>query len=293
MPSYYQSHPSRVQHSQDEPFFSPVPPQVHYLREMHVCRVFRSIKSTLLRDASEDFRIPNFVQLFRPQIEEDWGHEISGLVLGCDQNVLLHSMCIKLQNGLSYYRQPFHCPTLVECLGLDCKVEYTNANQGIMPESHNIWVQFTESDLDNTFQGRVPSIPVTYFSWTLRMQILQFLERLPAGTTILTFSKRCKKTQQWILRPQVEEYAVVIPTKYNDPHGWAGCVDGFILVVKQTDMMHIVSVGAIVGLAHLVRENAESDRIDSIWLVNHHVYLDTYGSVYQVTMPESRCAGGR
>jgi len=103
--------------------------------------VCRSIKSTSLRDASEDFGIPNIGQLFRTQIEEDWGHEVSGLVLGYDQNVLLHSIFIKLQNRLLYYHQPFHNPTSVECLGLDCKVEYTNANQGIMPESHNIWVQ--------------------------------------------------------------------------------------------------------------------------------------------------------
>jgi hypothetical protein len=45
---------------------------------------------------------------------------------------------------------------------------------------------------------------------------------------------------------------VGIPTKYKDPHGWADCVDRFIQVVKQTDMIHIVPVEAIVGLAHLV-----------------------------------------
>jgi len=44
--------------------------------------------------------------------------------------------------------------------------------------------------------------------------------------------------------------------------------------------MHIVPVGAIVGLAHLVRENAAVGGIDSIWLVNNHVYLDTYWTVY-------------
>jgi hypothetical protein len=274
------AHLLRLQHCQDEPFFRPVSPQVHHLRETHVRGVCRSIKLTSLRDASEDFGIPNFGQLFRAQIEEDWGPEVSGLVLGYDQNVLLDSIFIKLQNGLSYYRQPFHCPTSVERLGLDCKVEYTDANQGIMPESHNIWVQYTESDHDNTFQGRVPSFPVLYFSWTPPNQILQFQERLPAGKAISTFSKRCKKTQQWILRPQVQEYAVVIPTKYKDPHGWADCVDGFIRVVKQIDMMHIVPVGAIVGPAHLVRENAASERIDSVWLVNNHVDLDTYWTVY-------------
>jgi len=202
-------------------------------------------------------------------------------VLGYDQNVLIDSVFIKLQNGLLYYRQPFHCPTSVEHLRHDCKVEYTDANQGIMPESHNIWVQYTDSDLDNTFQGRVPSVPVLYFSWTPLNQILQFHERLPAGKSISTFSKRCKKTQRWILCPQPQEYAVVIPTKYKDPHGWADCVDGFIRDVKKTDKMHIVPVRAIVGPAHSVRENnAASGRIDSVWLVNNHVDLDTYWTVY-------------
>jgi hypothetical protein len=66
-----------------------------------------------------------------------------------------------------YYRQPFHNPTSVERLGLDCKVVYTNANQGIMPEAHNNWVQYMQSeehDLNITFQGQIPSFSVLYFS---------------------------------------------------------------------------------------------------------------------------------
>ena len=223
----------------------------------------------------------NFAQLFLTQIEVDWGHEVSGRVLGYDQNVLIDSLFIELQNGLLYYRQPFHCPTSVERLGLDWKVAYTDANQGIMPGSHNIWAQYTDSDLNNTFQGRVPSFPVLYFSWTPQKQILQFQERLPTGRSISTFSKTCKKAQQWISRPQPQEYVVVIPTKYKELHGWADCVDGLLRVVKQTDKMHIIPVGAIVGPAHLVLEdNAASDRIDSVWLVNNHVDLDTYLTVY-------------
>jgi hypothetical protein len=74
---------------------------------------------------------------------------------------------------------------------------------------------------------------------------------------------------------------VVISTKYKDLHGWADCIDVFIWVVKQTDKMHIVPVGALIGPAHLVRQNyAASDRIDSIWLVNTHVDLNTYWTVY-------------
>jgi hypothetical protein len=67
----------------------------------------------------------------------------------------------------------------------------------------------------------------------------------------------------------------------------------FILVVKQKAMMHIVSVEAIVGLAHWVRENAASDRINTIWLVNNHPDVNTHWIVHEVTMPESRCDGGR
>jgi hypothetical protein len=243
--------------------------------------VCRNIKLTSLRDASVHFEIPTFRQLFRIQIADDWGHEVSGLVLGYDQKVLIHSLFIKLQNALLYYRQPRYCPTSVERLGLDCKVEYTDANQGIMPESHNIWVQYTDCDLYNTFQSRVPSFTVLYFGWTPLNQIVQFQDHLLAGKSISTFSRRCKKTQQWILRPQPQEYAVVILTKYKDPHCWAECVDGSIRVVKQADTMHSVPVRAIVGPAHLVRENnAASDRIDSVWLVNNHVDLDTYWTVY-------------
>jgi len=83
-----------------------------------------------------------------------------------------------------------------------------------MPESQNIWVQYTDSDLANIFQGRVSSLPVLYFRWTPPNQILQIQKCLPSGRTILTFSKICEKTQQWVLHPQPQEYAVVIGTKY-------------------------------------------------------------------------------
>jgi len=151
------AHPYHLWNCPKEPFLRPVSPQVHHLRETHVRGVCRSFKLTSLKNASIDCGIPNVGQLFRTQIEDDWGHAVSGLVLGYDQNVLIESVCIKLQNGLLYYRQPFHCPTSVERLGLDCKVEYTDANHGIMPESYIIRAQYTGSDLENTFQGRVPS----------------------------------------------------------------------------------------------------------------------------------------
>jgi len=221
-----------LHHCQKQPFLQPVSQQVHHLRETHVRDMCRSIKLTSLRDASVDFGIPNFGRLFRTQSEDDWRQEVSGLVVGYEQYILIDSVFIKLQNGLLYYRQPFHCPTSVEHLRLDCKVEYMDAKQGLMPESDNIWVQYTDSDLDNTFQCQVPSFPVVYFSWTAPNQILQIQERLPAGHSISTFSKRCKMTEQWILCPQPQEYAVVFPTRYKDLDVWADCVDGFIWIVK-------------------------------------------------------------
>jgi len=201
------AHPFGLETLQDKPYIHPVSRQVYHLRETHVHGVCRNIKSTSLRDVSEDSRIPNFGQLFRMQIEEDWGHKVSGLMLRYNQNVLIDSIFSKLQNGLLYYCQPFHNPTSVESLGLDCKVEYSNANPGTMPEAHDIWVQYMQSeqnDFDNTFQGRTPWVPSLYFSCTTPNQILQFQEYLAARNTISTFSKRCKKTQQWVLCPQAQ-----------------------------------------------------------------------------------------
>jgi len=154
------AHLLHLQRIQDEPMVQPESQQAYDLWETHVRGVCRSIKLTPIRDASQDFRIPTCEERFRSQIDEDWGHEVSGLVLGYDQNVLIHRIYIDLQNGLLYYRQCFDCPAFLEHLGLDCKVEYTNANEGIMPEAHDIWVQYTQSeenDLDNTFQGQILS----------------------------------------------------------------------------------------------------------------------------------------
>ena len=69
---------------------------------------------------------------------------------------------------------------------------------------------------------------------------------------------------------------VVIPIKRKDLDGRAECIDRFIWVVKQISKMHIVPIIAIVGLAHLVKENAALGDIDSISLVTNHVDLDSY-----------------
>jgi hypothetical protein len=156
-----------------------------------------------------------------------------------------------------------------------------------MPEAYNIWVQYMQSeenDLDNTIQGSIPSFPVLYFSWTPPNQILQFQKRLPAGKVISTFSQWCKNTQQWVSRPQVQEYTVVIPTKYKDFNCCADCVHGFIRIVKQINSTHIVSSGAVFVPAHLVGENAASGGIDSVWLVNDHVELNTSSATTLVSV---------
>jgi hypothetical protein len=53
--------------------------------------VRRSIKLTSLSVASEYFGISNCGELFGMQIEQDWGHKVSGLMLKYDQHVLLES----------------------------------------------------------------------------------------------------------------------------------------------------------------------------------------------------------
>jgi hypothetical protein len=281
--STLRAHVLRLQTIQDELIIHSVSQQVYHLRETHVHGVCRIINLKLLRDAPADFGMPNIGRLFLDPIMEHCGYQVCGLVLGYDQNEHLYSIFIFHQNGLLYYREPFHCPTSVERLGLDCKVEYSNANLEIMLEAHNIWVQDTqreENDLENTFQAWIPSFPVLYFSWTPPNQILHFQERLPTGKGLSTFSKRCQKTEQWVLRPQVQEYAVVIPTKFKDLHDWADFVDRFVRVRKETNQMHIVPVGAIVGQAHLVQKNAALNGMDSVWLVNNHVDFDTYWTEY-------------
>jgi len=156
----HRAHLLRLQHCQEDPLFCPVSQQVHHVRDTHVHGVCTSINFISLRDASVDFGVPNFWQLFRTQIEDDSAHEASGPVLRYDQNVLINIIFIKLHNGLLYYCQPCHCATSVERLGLDCKVQYTTANQEIMSQSHNSRIQYMENNLDNTFQGQVILVSV-------------------------------------------------------------------------------------------------------------------------------------
>jgi hypothetical protein len=110
------------------------------MKETHIYRVHRSNIVTILCNASDDIGIPNFESLFCAQIDEDHGHKVIGLLLGYDLIELEESMFIKYQNGLSYYCQPFHCPSPVNYLGLTWTLEYSDANQGLIPESHNVRV---------------------------------------------------------------------------------------------------------------------------------------------------------
>jgi len=139
--STHRAHLVRLHKIQDEPIIRPMSHHVYRLRETQPRGVCRSIILTSLRPASEEFGIPNFGKQFRMQIAEDWRHQVSRLVLGYDHNILLDIILIKLQHGLLYCHLPFHNTTSVQRLGPNCKVECTNANQGIMPEAPNIWVQ--------------------------------------------------------------------------------------------------------------------------------------------------------
>jgi hypothetical protein len=60
-----------LQTIEDEPIIRLISQQLYHLRETHVRGVCSSIKLTSLKDASEDFGIPNFGQLFRGEIEQD------------------------------------------------------------------------------------------------------------------------------------------------------------------------------------------------------------------------------
>jgi hypothetical protein len=73
----------------------------------------------------------------------------------------------------------------------------------------------------------------------------------------------------------------------------AHCVDRLIRVSKQTVWMRIVLVEAIPRPAHLVPEQSVSDRMNIVWPQYNCVDLDTYWTVYYITLPESKCAGGR
>jgi len=136
------------------------------------------------------------------------------------------------------------------------------------------------NDLYNTIQDQVLSFLVVYHSETPSSQNFQFQVHPHTGKIIWNFSKWCKMTQYWVLCSHAHKYLVVIATRYKDWQVWADCVDGFIWFVKQTNKMHIVPVRVIVGLLHLVRQNAASDGIDSVRLVHNPTDFDTYQTVY-------------
>jgi len=147
-----------------------------------------------------------------------------------------------------------------------------------MLKAYTVWVQYTyseEIDLNNTFYRRISFL----------FCIIHQLESTKWGSPIsrapairkrnINLSIWCKKTQQSVLRPPVQEYAVLHPTKYQNFNGWAYCVDGCIWVVTQTHKMHFVP------LDELLNRHIRCGPINSIWLVNNHVELNTYWTVYE------------
>lgn len=63
----------------------------------------------------------------------------------------------------------------------------------------NIWVQCMVIDFNNSCQGHHSYFPVLYGSWTSPNPMLQFEDRLPAGTLALSFALRCERTKQLVL----------------------------------------------------------------------------------------------
>ena len=66
------AHLLRLHCCQKKPFSRRVIQEIYHLRETHVHGMCRNIKLNSLRDASVDFRIRNFGQLFHKQSEDDW-----------------------------------------------------------------------------------------------------------------------------------------------------------------------------------------------------------------------------
>jgi len=150
-----------------------------------------------------------------------------------------------------------------------------------MSKCHNIWVQYTESDLDNTFQGRVPSF--LYYSLAG-----------PRWIRSSNFRSACLPENQYrpFLKGQEESTMDIMSSSsriYSDDtnkiqrSAWLGWLCWQIYPDCKTDWYDAYyTFEAIVWPVHLVRQNAASDMIDSIWLVNDHVELDTYWTGYQV-----------
>jgi len=177
----------RLQRCQQESFFYSILQQAPHVRETHVCRVCSNIELLSVADATVRFSVPNFGQLVHVPIEEDLGHEVSWLVLRHYQNVLIDSIFIHLQNRLLYYHQPFHCPTSVKHVKIDCKVEYTNGNKVIMSESDDIGVQYMYIRLITPSQAKF-----------LRLQLYSFarLHRIRSFNLVST----CQLEQRhWLL----------------------------------------------------------------------------------------------
>jgi len=83
-----------------------------------------------------------------------------------------------------------------------------------MPESYNVWIQYfvkKDNGFDNAFQGLVSAVSVPHFSRMPANQTLHYPDHQLDGYTVLTSLNGSKNSQQLILHPQAQEYAVAIP----------------------------------------------------------------------------------
>jgi len=78
----------------ENPCFHLISQQLYRLTETHVCWVCNRHILSPLRDVSEDIGISNFGQQFRADIDEYWGHQLCGLMLRYNQQVLIHNIFI-------------------------------------------------------------------------------------------------------------------------------------------------------------------------------------------------------
>ena len=177
----------------------------------------RSINLTSLINSVVNIQIRNFEQLFSTQTkQDDCEHNVSVLVLRYHQREFIHSIFVWLQSGHLYHGQWYNIRPSVQHQGIDCKIDYTNINEGIMSEYHHIEVKYIESemnDLDCSYHGQDSSVLGSYSSCTPANQIFQCLEPLLSGKIIVICITKCNMPPQWVSGVLAQVYVVDIKQK--------------------------------------------------------------------------------
>jgi hypothetical protein len=85
--------------------------------------------------------------------------------------------------------------------------------------------------------------------------------------------------QAWVDRLSLVELAIVVSTHFEHCLGHPQEVDGFVGVVKESTP-HVIAMGKIEGLCHLIPEIQAATGNCSVWIVNNQVDLHMYWDVY-------------